>query len=511
MIFSASDKVYRKIFKVSFKKILQRAIMYKSSFLLSPMSLSISLTCLSIGIIFHAYYPGNYSNPDMLSQFGQALNLSPYNDWHPPLMAWTWSILLKITNLTASMFILHTLILLASVICWTFIFNKLLGFRFSLFIPFLVLSPVITHFYSHILKDIGFAYYMLLACGVLTLGVIKNKISVLLLTTIFFLSFAALGTRLNGIFAIIPIVFFSSWFFFEKKKQKFLKSAVMTGIVMFGFVSCLHIFHYILNVRKSYPFQYVQKQDIIWISKTSGKNYLPESLGKLLEKHKNKDFRLVPNNWEVFLPPGDMSAIRCRNIYDCRRLTYAWIVSIVENPSLYLHLRWRMFKALFMGVSFPNNTLSFIKVRKENRVVQRTKELSISANLHFDNTSFKGLSITHWFITVANQLFNAIYSPVYILTGGFFWFHFLFGEVLIGMFVIQDKRLRTIILLLSSSGILYLLTYFFVVPAVPPRYLYWSIISGSFCVFFVIKGWMSNICMIQRLREENKQLKKQLN
>ena len=452
------------------------------------MSLSISLTFLSIGVLFHFYYPGNYANSDTFSQFDQALNNS-YMDWHPPLMAWTWSILLKITNLTASMFIFHTLLLFISAICWTFIFNKLLGFSFSLFIPFLILSPVITEYFSWVVKDVGFAYYMLLACGVLTLGVIKNKMSALLLATVFFLSFAALGTRLNGIFAIIPIVFFSSWFFFEKKKRKILKSVATTGIVMFGLFSCLHIFnYYFLSSKKCYPFQYIQRLDLIFISTAVGKNYFPARIKFLWEMYKGKDVssniifggkanNVMPDNYSCNYPNSSR-----------KELTYAWITSIMENPFLYLKLRLKMFRS---GLNYSGNTLrnlSFRTNKRERSMAKLMKDRSIFANLTFDNTSFKELNISRWPLIISNEVFYMVYLVPFHLTGGWFWFIFLFSEMIIGIFFVQDKNLRSIILLLSLSGILYLLPYYIILPVGNTRYIYWSVISGTFCFFFLFKG-----------------------
>ena len=448
----------------------------------SPISLSIALICLSVSILFHAYYPGQYTNGDTVSQFSQAINNS-YKMWHPPLMAWTWSILLKMTNLTASMLIFHTLLLFVSAICWTFVFNKLLGFRFSLAIPLLIISPIINSVFGQVLKDAGFAYYMLLACGVLALGIVKKKISILLLITIFCLSFLALGTRSNGLFAIIPIIFLSFWFFFEKTKWKTLKSVTITGIVMLGILFCLHIFnYYILNAEKCYTFQYTQRQDLILISVISEKNYFPESLKILWKRTKNKNFK---QSGKFVVPFDDVIAYPvCGQSYDIQKqLNYAWIVSIVENPVLYLKLRWKMFKATIENFSFVGFNL--FKRKAKNKTVRQMKDLSMSANLNFGN-SFKGLNITQSCIIIFTLFCIAGHRIAYFFTGGWFWPMLLLSELVIGLFIVQDKRLKTIILLLSSSGILYLLPYYIVIPLPGSRYLYWSIISGSFCFFFVI-------------------------
>ena len=65
---------------------------------------SIIFVIFSIYISFSSYYPGVYT-ADSVDQLGQAINEN-FTPWHPPLMAWVWSKLIKITGYDDSMFFL---------------------------------------------------------------------------------------------------------------------------------------------------------------------------------------------------------------------------------------------------------------------------------------------------------------------------------------------------------------------------------------------------------------------
>ena len=427
--------------------------------------LSITLALLSISIIFFASYPGFYS-PDSHNQLLQAL-AGEYEDWHSPLMSWTWSILIRMTNLIESMFIFHTIILFTAAVYWVLISNKLVGFRCSLFIPLLLISPVITVFFGTVWKDVGFAYFMLLSCGILILGILNNKISILLLVTVSFLLFFSFGFRANGIFAIIPIIFLSSWCFFKNTKGKMLKSITTTGIIILVIVLSTDVFYYsILNAKKSSPFRATQLNDLTGISATSGKNYFPEISNKIPGFFKKiqkgyKGMAVYANiDHMIFLKQAPFSQ---------KELSVSWINSIRKNPALYLKHRWMIF------CSIMNKAWHSSSRRPLNILINDGK------GPYVYDINFKGLTIFHRFLSINDDL-----GQIGFLQSGWFWPILLLSEIIAGVFIIRDKKIKVIILLLSSSGMLYLLPYFIIAPSCDFRYLYWSTIAAALCFLFTI-------------------------
>ncbi|MCT1830486.1 hypothetical protein [Brevibacterium luteolum] len=56
-----------------------------------------------------AFYPGN-ANIDIVAQAFQAMGESPYHNWHPPVVAFVWEMLFRLTGTLGSLFVLQAVL-----------------------------------------------------------------------------------------------------------------------------------------------------------------------------------------------------------------------------------------------------------------------------------------------------------------------------------------------------------------------------------------------------------------
>src|SRR5258708_14598113 len=70
----------------------------------SPVSIAIIAALLFAANLFGGF-PG-IANDDSNSQYAQAVD-QRFNDWHPPIMAWLWSIFRLLANGNGPMFCFH--------------------------------------------------------------------------------------------------------------------------------------------------------------------------------------------------------------------------------------------------------------------------------------------------------------------------------------------------------------------------------------------------------------------
>ena len=73
-------------------------------------ALTAVLTLLVTAYIVRVYFPGR-ANVDIASQARQALGQEPYSDWHPPLIAAIWELLIDLTGEIGSLFLLQAVVL----------------------------------------------------------------------------------------------------------------------------------------------------------------------------------------------------------------------------------------------------------------------------------------------------------------------------------------------------------------------------------------------------------------
>ncbi|MFF1895403.1 hypothetical protein [Streptomyces sp. NPDC058206] len=160
----------------------------------------------AVATVFH---PG-YLSADSNTQLWQALGDEPVNDWHPPVMALVWRIIIQITGDFSAMAALQAAVLWGTLWVLAQLVWKKTGSRgLSLAVLAVGFAPHIMNFTGVVWKDVHLAY-ALLAVFAIALTVrelprdrVKTRWALLALGVLF-LAYAAL-VRKNGVPAVIPV------------------------------------------------------------------------------------------------------------------------------------------------------------------------------------------------------------------------------------------------------------------------------------------------------------------
>jgi hypothetical protein len=445
----------------------------------------------SLYLTLSAFFPGVYTN-DSADQLRQALTES-YQDWHPPLMAWLWSVLINATGHIESLMVFHLLLLMAAAIYWARIFECLqIGFS-ALVIPAFLASPIVINFSGVVWKDVGFAFSLFLCCGIVGLALVEKCISLSRSIVVISLLTYASGVRLNGILAIFPIAIFLIWLIVTTHKPKFSRTATIAFTATTSFfllavlVAGVQLFSYqYLKTEKRYPIQYLELYDIAGISSISSLDYFPDFIKKLPEHNIQRisEGYAKSISWgnanNLLFPNQDGSASLIPLSTDAelqRQLRASWLKAIFEEPSAYLKHRLSVVNFLmskgFYSSEKPQSNAGRKLVLEANSVEQKMIRV-----LEFN---FPGEASAKEFLS--NSIAWTQGSFLYI---GWFWLILLLVELFVGLIIMQRARSGLLIVMVSASGLLYVLPYLIVAPASDFRYLYWSSISGGISLILIM-------------------------
>lgn len=420
--------------------------------------------------------------------------MGSYNDWHPPAMAWFWSVLILITGQIESLMIFHLLILAGGAFYWARILEHIGCGVFAFIIPVILASPVIVNFSGVIWKDVGFAYVLLLASGIAGVAILNKRIYSFQFLAIVFLLAYGFGVRSNGIFAIIPIVIFVAWLMIAKANSKLSKidifcrisisTIAFVAILIVGMQYCVYD---LLGSEKRYPIQYLELYDIAGVSSISKYDFFPEyvrqaggySIYRIKEEYE-KSISVYGNANNIFFSSSADGAppLILLNVDAVlqTQLRNSWLEAIIAEPIAYLKHRLSVFSFLmekgFYSHEMPQDDASRVSVLKANML-----DLKI---IKFKNIHFPGVDGAKRFV-----LISFLWSQGAYIYNGWVWLSLLLVEFFLGLTVFGKTSLGRIVVMTSSSGLLYLLPYFIVAPASDFRYLYWTSIAASFTFLLV--------------------------
>jgi hypothetical protein len=441
----------------------------------------------SIYITLAAFFPGVYTS-DSTDQLKQAITGS-YHDWQPPAMAWFWSVLIRVTGQVESLMIFHLLILAAGAFCWARILERLGYGIFAFIIPVIVASPVIVNFSGVVWKDVGFAYTLLLASGIAGLAIISNRIYLRHVLAVMLLLVYAYNVRSNGIFSVMPIIMFTAWLAIANRKPDISRSAVVVAVTMASFASVAvlivgaHYFAYdVLKSEKRYPFQYLQLYDISGISKISRHDYFPEyikrsdghDLSRISDEYE-KSVSIYGSANNLVFPAADGAPAPISMNRDPAlqaQLRKSWLEAIVSEPIAYWKHRLSVLDFLMTKGSYWQEWPQ----SDENRSSALETNLLSPQKIKFEDINFPGADGARKFVlkSVASAQGTLLYNS-------WTWLGLLLAEMVLGLAIFgKTPATGRIVVMVSSSGLLYLLPYIIVAPASDFRYLYWGCVAGSF-------------------------------
>ncbi|MCG8993363.1 hypothetical protein LH427_14280 [Laribacter hongkongensis] len=449
----------------------------------------------SIYLTLAAYFPGVYTN-DSIAMFHLALT-DKYSNWHSPVMAWFWSVLIKGTGRIESLMVVHLILLGMGAAYWFGVFNRLRVGFFGLFLPVLILSPIVINFSGVVWRDVGFAFSMFFCCGIVSLALADKHITLGRIVAVLSLLVYAFGVRSNGVFAIFPVAFFLSWVIFLRGAKDFSNAAIIkvgavaASFILVAIVLSVQLFSaQYLKSENRYPFQYIEIYDLAGISTISGKDYFPG----YIKDASGYDIKKVS---EVYLTSveeagsannlllGSKALIKLNHDIDLQeQLRVSWIGGIFREPLAYLKHRWLVFDFLMSQGFYP-----FEKPQKDHDREALFKGLSKYLGFPDNHESFDIASSTAFpgGVEAKNFVEDALaWSSGSVLYIGWLWLAVLLTNFVFGLLIARCTCSGLMVLMLSASGLLYMLPYFFVAPAADFRYLYWCSLTGGVSSILIV-------------------------
>ena len=433
-----------------------------------------SLLLMIIGFTFFAIacYPG-FMSPDSLEQYKQAHTLN-FADGHPPVMAWLWSKLILILDGPQILLYLHLGLLWLGLYIWRVNAGESRSAKWFLLLGFL---PWVANFEGVLWKDMGMAFSLLLALGLLS----KSRLTNLNIFVVVSLLFYAFMVRSNAPAALIPII----WYVYERLAPRLssrlkVAATILSLLSMFTF---LNFFNYsLLNSEKSHIASFMMIDDLVHLSVVANKSFLPRV-----------DFNTVKECSQEMIGEtmlvGRLFCLNTKPAYQhIAPLPYedvkkAWISAILSNPFECLKFRFYAYSYLLRSPSESPYIYWFSGIS--------SNDMGLTQKNNVTTTALK--EYIHGMVLVTPFLFKPYWWLIINL---------LFLCATLAMRGDEDSLSLIRVLLLSS--LLYMLGYIPLAPMADFRYVYWSTLAISLAA---IKFFTSNLYVSLNLPDtSNKEL-----
>lgn len=420
--------------------------------------LAAAIVLIAASILMGIFAPG-YMSQDSVTQLHQA-RTGDYSDWHPPSMGVLWSVLDRIHPGPALMLAL-----------------QLLGFSFGALavlmgaglrsagaavgaLTILLYPPHLSNLVI-IWKDIQFGTALLLGFG-LALYALRTR-SVGFGAAAFLLMTYALSVRHNAPPALIPFALLVGhqaakapggplrpWSQRSPRLMTLMVAAALLGVA----ILLSQVFtRSVIKGPPMYPVQQILLHDIVAISIANDRSLLPDYLANEVRQGENLRRIYTPDEIvPLFCCGGEPFRLNtCHTPEKLNALRRSWWAAVSHDPLAYLRHRAAVAKSLF-AVGRRRVCLPYVDGITENSL----------------GLTYKSNQLQRRFA----RLFDAL-STTFVYRG---WFI----VVMLGaVFALSVRRLgaRHPSTLLSASGLLYALPYFFVATTCDFRMLWWSSVA----------------------------------
>jgi len=331
--------------------VLKNTVSLITSTAKSPFAISISALVFFLGNVL-SRFPG-INNPDSRHQYDQALS-GHYTDWHPPVMAWLWSILHRLGDGSGPLYVFHLFFYWFGFGLIALTFNQI-GRRYAAWIILAIgLFPSFMMMDVAILKDVGLATTFLTVFAILFWHRAQNKkINAAIYIIVSLLLLYGIFVRANGIFAAAPLLIYM---FYPKL---LMRPARLTALCM-AIILLTISFYTVLNQKifhatPTYPIRSLQIYDIAGIAKFAqdtslfGPNsaitsqqvsdcYIPQQWDTMSTLGKCHIF------WDTLALPADATSSRKPDGGGGEdapnpNLTNLWLTAIAKHPLAYIEHR----------------------------------------------------------------------------------------------------------------------------------------------------------------------------
>ncbi len=417
-----------------------------------------------IGIILaavntYAFYPGFMSN-DTIDQLAQALGDKPLEDWHPPVMAMLWRVLIRFIGGDFGVLLVWQVALLwsALVIMAIYIYKRTGRKTLSVLPLALGLAPFVLNFSGVLWKDVQMAVALTMAGALLlvvnVLAGWKQK-AVLAMAALFIIY--AVNLRYNALFAIVPFVTLILWTPLASR-AKYVSIAFIFG----GALLLNPVIHAVRPVVAANPASSVMVDDVTHVydrnqvKELQASPQLKQALTNVIDRCAIKQ---VPVS--VLISCADESDRRVLSLSKYDELKKVWRDAVFKHPLEYAQYRTSQF---------------YIFLRPQTKAQAYVWHDGVVANPY-------GLEARdNWASTFAKGYTEFIAYDFGFIFRPYFW-------LIVGMIVVvAGWRARSVwtharyIIAFAASGVLYVLSYLPAVAAYDFRYTYWSCIAISMAI-----------------------------
>lgn len=413
----------------------------------------VALVLLLINSIL--FFPG-YMSPDSIDSLSQAVDPSLLYDWHPPVFAIVWRILIAITGTPASMLVLQLSIeWLMLLLLSLYVYKRVGSKKLSLAILGLGLLPITLGMSGVIWKDVQMANILgLVVVLILFLKHISQKRwRIALLVVILLLIGWGFLLRYNVVFALIPLIYLT----FRQYGGMFLRTRTLIismAITLAGMAVTGPVINAAFNIKRANAISAIMLDDILH---TRSVNELNESSLPLPLRDTLVSAHIICDENKVIVN----GYIACTDRYGKEQISNVhfndlkmyWISSIGNHPFRYFTYRVHSF------------TLFLFAPESRAYVWQ------------------DGIIVNDLGQKVQNKALGDA-MRIYVVEFGYRHFSFLFEAwfwlVIASVFLWYGRRFRKIFIytsMVSLSAMIYIVSYAPVVVAADYRYIYWPVIA----------------------------------
>jgi hypothetical protein len=414
-----------------------------------------------------AFYPG-YMSPDSVDQWIQGRQWV-FWDYHPPFMSAVWGILDRVFPGPFGMLVLHNAMFWGgAAIFWRCTWRKSILLGLGL-ITFAYLPPVLA-LLSTIWKDVGMGSSLLMASALLYTANKTSTKAFLWLSPVFL--FYGYAVRLNASPAILPLALWTAVIAcrivpgLKLRAKRFRFLPVVCGVIYFLIIALgANLATSILvKGRVTYPYQQVMLLDLSALSKTTDENLFPPHV----RNYENFSLEKVRDRYSPYtvnpLIYGDRPPIKLSTRPDeVAEVRASWLRAVWNHKWEYLKSRGQIFMHLSSfneeGVAIPY----LLEGDFHNPAEFKSKHGTVSR-------------IVNAYVSYFSQT---------VLFRGFLWITICLGSVYLSSRGKLHEDLETVFVL-STSGLLYALAYFFWTPSSEFRYLWWTVLSGIVSLLFLL-------------------------
>lgn len=430
---------------VNFRKLSQ----YPASFLFA-----------SAGFVFFviACYPG-FMSPDSLEQYKQAHTLQ-FADGHPPVMAWLWAKLNFLFNGPQGMLFFHLAMLWTGLYIWRRNAGQSDRAKWFIIVGFL---PWVVTFEGVLWKDVGMAFSLLLAIGLLS----SSKLTKLEIVGSVCLLIYAFMVRSNAPAAVLPVIFYV--FIRILPLVKTWVNVLLTMLSLLIIFSFANIFNYsVLDAKKDNLASFMMIDDLVHLSVIAEKSLLPRvDFDTLLDCSQT----VVGDTTYVgrLFCLGNKTSYQSVAPIPFEELKKAWVSAVKIYPIEVVQFRLNAYLNLLRSPTKSPYIYTFSAVYpNEFGIVQSSNTATV---------------LLQSYVKVAVNITPFLFKP--------YWWIVVASLFLCVTFLMRgEKESITLIRVLLFSALLYMLSYLPLAPMADFRYIYWSTLAISLAA---VKFFTSNL------------------